>query len=157
MKDIKVQFAKDGITVEKIIIGENHYQLTLITPAEPKPETPEPTLTVPENVEFVNWLGDPSLKYNDLILTSEGDGFVLSSDSEGFENCKPLKLIPCKLDEVQNGEWVVHTHGAHGAINYRLITSKGAVSFCSDGKPIEIEPLDDGSWQQTGWLKVVQG
>jgi len=267
MKDIKVQFAKDGFTVDKVIVGEHHYQVTLITSAEPKPvegkwyrfidaekreaytenkwykhissnekhhffgsnyggengwmrqstyqffdlstpldfdpETlvgktfvwddggkfsvkkiewprlydndghtcavldlitlintntikvldPEPTLTVPENVEFVMW-GRLSLVYNGFILCGVDNGFTFADVRMDFKRITNLKLIPCKLDEVQNGEWVVDENEIDNPVLYRLKTAKGWVSIDEDyQRPIMIE----AELHESDWLKVVQG
>lgn len=265
MKDIKVQFAKDGITVEKVIVGENHYQVTLITPTEQElkpvegkwyrrvkegsyhefsvgkwyqygnhgfnslgqnsgawrlfdlstpldfdPETlvgkevkfegwdrfykiesvkgelfkvsfknrlhaydlamfhstkhelrtPEPTLTVPDSVEFVMWGGSFALRYNGLTLSSkdgEEQNFTLESGLDYLDPEKNLKLIPCKLEEVNNGEWVVLKDYINQPNCYILATSIGAVYFEGKHTPIKIEPFNDKHWRKKDWLKVVQG
>lgn len=155
MSNITINIAEDGGTVQ---VGDKTYQVTLITPAEPKPEIPEPTLTVPDNVEFAMWGESFALRYNGLTLSSK-DGeqhFALESGVDYLDTEKNLKLIPCKLDEVQNGEWFVNKIGINDASNYWLVTTKGAVSFCSDEKPIETSPIDSDDWGKEGWLKVVQ-
>lgn len=128
---------------------------------------PEPTLTVPENVEFVIWGYDFTLAYNGLILSpiENGLGFMLIDkldclDPIKFLNLVPcpiksLKLIPCNIDEVKNGEWVVNEERKHKSFHYRLKTEKGWVSFNGSGEyPIII---DSGLSDSINWLKVVQG
>lgn len=141
----------------QVTVGDKTFNVTLSGVAK---ET-EPMLTVPENVEFVTWFGGIALRYNGLILSpyAQGNNFSLSNARElGGKPESPLQLAPCKISEMQNGDWFVYNHWIDNPCAYMLLTEKGAVSFGGhNSNPIYIQPLNNGGWSEEGWLKVVQG
>jgi len=149
---VKQITGKTFITKHKGIECEHSIEILLNTTY--KVLDPEPTLTVPDNVKFVEWQNGLSMAYNGLILgVTNENGFGLRDYDGRFSRLESLKLIPCNIDEVKNGEWVVYKFSIDDPDVYRLKTEKGWVSFNeSDEYPILIQPkLSDSD----DWLKVV--
>ena len=161
IKTMKQTFEELFLTIVEdggqVTVGDKTFNVTLAEAVNDEIK-PELRLNVPENVEFVMDNGYIALRYNGLILNpyAQGINFALSNtQGVGDRPKSPLQLVPCKLSEVQNGEWVVNKEHKHKSFYYRLKTEIGWVSFnASEEVPIIIQSeLSDS----VGWLKVVQG
>lgn len=150
---------EDHVKIESEL-GTFTYHLSKFNTMKYELRDPEPTLTVPENVEFVDWVGDIALSYNGFLLSQDNsiNTFALTSTQDFIKALEsPLQLVPCELSEAQNGDWVVPNQSIDKPYAYWLITEKGAVRFNDENYPIKIVQLNDGGLAKEGWLKVVQG